>query len=280
MSRLSYFICTDVHYMKTPLILTLTLLLRDLPALQSACRRRDWEFRAGQRHYRWFGRQLGDRPLPAGLKATELWHCTHAIAISGCLYEIGLLRRRGYFQPIWDDGPEGGLDGALGINGGLFWQVYLSEAARWAAFRHNHGFSRHTDYAGTLRLRIAAGSHIAHVRVSREGETTLWIFDGANRTLFRYLADALGRVQSEALALLDPADPEPSRGARELVETIHESAGLERTKLVVGTNCRAESRAPAPPADGGNPGGALSPLRSADDRLPEPGWAGVSLRVQ
>ena len=62
----------------------LTIVLRDLDALQTVCRRRGWEFRAGQQTYRWFGRWLN------GAAPAELGRCTHAIGVPGCLYEIGL----------------------------------------------------------------------------------------------------------------------------------------------------------------------------------------------
>ncbi len=244
--------------MKPPLIITLTVLLRELPVLQAVCRRRGWEFRAGQRVYRWFGRRLDERPLPPGTTPADLGRCAHAIAVPGCLYEVGLVWRRGHYLPVWDDGPEGGLDAALGPGGGVLWQAYGTECARRAAFRRGHRFGRHIDYAGTLRLRVHTEDRVAHVRVSREGETTLWIFNGADQPTFRYLADALGRARSETLALLEPADHEPSLGP--LAEIRHDPAVVERTPVAVGSDRPSELPAPAAQPAGGGTAGALSPV--------------------
>lgn len=259
--------------MTTPLILTLILQLRDLSALQAVCRRRGWEFRAGQRSYRGFGRVLSDRP---GLSAAG--QCAHAIGMPGCLYEIGLLRRRGHYLPVWEDGPHGGLNAAWG-RGGVFWRGYVAEKTRRAAFRRGHAVSGHTDYAGTLRLRIVAEGRVAHVRVGRDGETTLWIFDAADRSTFDYLAEALGRARSETLALLEPAASEPSDGPRNFTETSHDSVVLDQPPFLRGSDCPAEPPSPAPIA-GGSAVGALSALRPRDDRVHRASRPGVSLCVR
>ena len=65
-----------------PNIFALELRLYDLGALNSACRRLHWEFRAGQRTYRWFGRPLPDRSPPRGLAPHEVGRCEHAIAVN------------------------------------------------------------------------------------------------------------------------------------------------------------------------------------------------------
>ncbi len=172
-----------------PHLLHLQLLLRDLDALRTVCRRRGWEFRVGQRRYRWFGRWLDDCPLPTGVEVEELGHCAHAIGVPGCAYEVGLLARRGHYLPVWEPTLE--LGAALGANGGKLWQSYAGEVARRAAHRRGHAFGRHVDSRGTLRLRVAAASS-AHVRVTARGDATLLIFGAADT--FGYLAEALGVV--------------------------------------------------------------------------------------
>ncbi|MBY0522216.1 MAG: hypothetical protein K2R98_02395 [Gemmataceae bacterium] len=172
--------------------------LRDLDAIQTLCRRRGWEFRAHQHRYRWFGHWLGEGSLPPGIAPSDLGHCTHAIAIPGCFHELGLLRRRDRFLPLWDDDPEGGLDVALGPDGGILWQSYIAEKTRRAAYLRGHRLSRLIDRLGNLRLRIVAEpSNVAHLRVTYAGATTLWVLGPAeNDAVFRYLADALGTTRS------------------------------------------------------------------------------------
>lgn len=179
-------------------VLTIAPHVRDLEALQTVCWRRGWEFRAGQRTYRWFGHRVDNRPLPPGLSPLELGRCTHAIAIPGCLYEIGLIDRGTYYLPVWDDEATGGLDCALGPNGGLFWQAYLAEKTRRAAHERGHRFGRHSDALGTLRLRVVdeLTRQVAHVRVRPDGATTLWdLSPFPDQHTFQYLADALGTAQ-------------------------------------------------------------------------------------
>jgi hypothetical protein len=191
-----------------PSVYTLNLVIRNLDAFRAACRRRGWEFRAGQRRYRWFGRWLDDQPLPGGLTPVELGRCAHAVGIPGCLYEVGLIWRGDHFRPVWDDEPAGGLNVALGPGGGVLWQAYVSEAARRAAHVRGHLVSRTSGRSGVLRLRIVdrVTGHAAQLRVLPDGATTLWDF--ADVPTFRYLADALATAPSVVLSLsyCDTAD--------------------------------------------------------------------------
>lgn len=188
-----------------PAIHTLDLALMDLRALRAVCRRHGWEFYAGQRRYRWFGRHLAHQPLPAGIAPEQLGRCDHAIAVPGCLYEIGLLDRGTHYLPLWDDDPDGGLDSALGERGSVLWQAYVSEVVRRAAARRWHIHSQLRDGRGTLRLRVLApAAHaVAHLCVDADAAATLWDLDPTDRNLFRYLADALGRVRSTELLIPD-----------------------------------------------------------------------------
>src|SRR5271168_2598524 len=111
-----------------PTRFALTLRLRDLDAFRAACRCRGWEFREGQRTYRWFGRQLED-DAPS---IASCGRCSHAVAISGRRYEIGLIDYGVHWLPVWDDGPQGGLPAALGVNGSILWQAYVMEMAQQA----------------------------------------------------------------------------------------------------------------------------------------------------
>jgi hypothetical protein len=193
-----------------PHIIPITVQLRDLEALKAVCRRRGWEFRAGQRRYRWFGRRLTDRPLPDSVPSFELGRCAHAIGVRGCLYEIGLVALGTHWLPVWDDDADGGLDLVLGSAGGPLWQTYVAEVTRRAGHRRGHAVSRHKDPRGILRVRVKAGAAgpVAHVRVDADGVTTLWTF-AARWDDFRYLGEALGIIRPEETAL--PCS-EPSNG--------------------------------------------------------------------
>ncbi len=83
------------------------LQIKDLAALEKACKQLGLELVRDQKTYRWFGRSVGDYPLPEGFTAQDLGKCDHAIRIPGDsrAYEIGVVKRKdgkpGY-QLLWD----------------------------------------------------------------------------------------------------------------------------------------------------------------------------------
>lgn len=90
-------------------VTTVDIEVRDLDALADACRACGCELVRDQKRYRWYGRHVGDYPLPEGFTANELGCCDHAIRIAGPdgarAYEVGVVRRRDGkdgFQLIYD----------------------------------------------------------------------------------------------------------------------------------------------------------------------------------
>lgn len=68
----------------------------DLNALETACGRLGLEFVRNQKTFRWWGKHVGDYPIPEGFTENDMGTCDHAIRISGDdrAYEIGVVRRR------------------------------------------------------------------------------------------------------------------------------------------------------------------------------------------
>lgn len=66
--------------------------INDIAALQLACKELGLTFMHGQKTYEWYGRSVGDDPLPPGFTAEMLGHCEHAIKVPGATYEIGVCR--------------------------------------------------------------------------------------------------------------------------------------------------------------------------------------------
>lgn len=138
--------------------------IRDLEALEAAARSLGLELVRGRTAYRWYGRHVGDYPLPAGFTKDDLGRCDHAIRIPGDdrAYEIGVVRRRdgrpGYVL-LWDCWQGGyGLEERVGAGAARLKQAYALEAAKRAAWRAGHrvlGEIRKAD--GTIVLRIAPG---------------------------------------------------------------------------------------------------------------------------
>jgi len=115
--------------------------IKSLEALKVAAARCGLEFREGKQTYNWYGRSVGDYPLPMGFTASELGKCEHAIGIPGCHatgryepYELGVVRRRdggeGYtlLWDFWDGGH--GLEALVGQDACKLRQAYAIEAAK------------------------------------------------------------------------------------------------------------------------------------------------------
>lgn len=101
--------------------------IQDLETLKLACRRLHLEFLENQRTYRWYGKYLGDSPLPEGFSPEDLGKCQHAIRVPGATYEIGVVHRQGKYHLLWDSWHAGGLERMLGPGAGRLKQAYAIE---------------------------------------------------------------------------------------------------------------------------------------------------------
>jgi hypothetical protein len=89
-----------------------------------------FEFMENQTTYKWFGRWVGDTPLPDGMKQEDLGRCTHAIRVPDAVYEIGVLQTGSKYQLLWDYWDGGGLEKQIGKNAGKLKQAYTLERIR------------------------------------------------------------------------------------------------------------------------------------------------------
>jgi hypothetical protein len=89
--------------------------IRDLDALESAVGELGAAFIHGRTTYNWYGRHVGDYPLPAGFTQDQLGKCEHAIRLPGVNYEIGVVKnpvKEGTFTLLFDFyGQSGAHDG-------------------------------------------------------------------------------------------------------------------------------------------------------------------------
>lgn len=92
--------------------------IKDLPALKRAVETMGGTFIEGQRTFRWYGRFLNDwregrsvaeRAAVNRVNPENFGKCEHAIAIPGCGYEIGVIKRADGqgFELIYDEFGEG-----------------------------------------------------------------------------------------------------------------------------------------------------------------------------
>lgn len=121
---------------------------KDLEVLKEICQSLGLEFRQDQKSYRWYGRHVGDFPLPEGFTRQDLGKCDHAIGVSGNpnAYEVGLVRRGDAFIPVWDFWNGGyGLVEKVGEGCDKLVNAYAKAVAR----RHAQQFARANGWTVT-----------------------------------------------------------------------------------------------------------------------------------
>jgi hypothetical protein len=128
-------------------VTTIAVEIRDLAAVKEICAELGLEFHQNQKTYRWYGRHVGDYPLPAGFTKADLGRCDHAIGVKGGSsqsYEIGLVKRGDQHVVLWDFWQGGyGLEACVGKNGQKFVTAYTKAVATKTAkeFARAKGFS-------------------------------------------------------------------------------------------------------------------------------------------
>lgn len=137
---------------------TITTEVSDLAAVQMMCQENGWTFHENQKTYRWYGRFVGDAPLPPGMKVEDLGKCTHAISVPGCGYDIGLVynpKTKGYTlaYDYWGTGQK--LKEAIGENGGKFLQHYGVCKATLIARSKGYFVQRSTLKNGAIKLQVS-----------------------------------------------------------------------------------------------------------------------------
>ena len=63
------------------------LVIQSLADLKEACRQLGFEFIENQKTFKWYGRWVGDTPIPEGINIEDIGKCDHAIKVSGCVVE-------------------------------------------------------------------------------------------------------------------------------------------------------------------------------------------------
>jgi hypothetical protein len=77
----------------------------DLKTLENTAKRMKGELILNAKTYKWYGRNVGDYPLPEGINVADLGKCEHKIKFPGINYEVGVIKSRtqaGAYELLWD----------------------------------------------------------------------------------------------------------------------------------------------------------------------------------
>ena len=86
-------------------VATIKAEIKSLNTLKKACKKLNLEFIENQKTYKWFGKHVGDYPIPEGFTINDMGRCEHAIKVPGAKYEIGVVKdplNPKNYKLIWD----------------------------------------------------------------------------------------------------------------------------------------------------------------------------------
>lgn len=134
--------------------------IKDLDSLKKACIDLGLNFNEDKKTYKWWGKSVGDWPLPQGFTEDDLGKCDHMISVkdadSKC-YQVGVVRRRdgrpGYTL-LWDFFEGGyGLQKAIGDNGNKLKQAYATNVSMKHARKEGFNVTKKVLPDGRVILR-------------------------------------------------------------------------------------------------------------------------------
>lgn len=130
--------------------------INDLESLKQAAHEMGGLFIEGKTTYGWFGRHVGDYPLPEGITKEQLGKCSHAIMLPGCQYEIGVVQMPdGNYTLLYDFwGPGQQLKKQFGDNLKGLVQMYSVYRATNVALKKGYKVKRSVSDNGSIKLQV------------------------------------------------------------------------------------------------------------------------------
>jgi len=130
--------------------------IQSLEDLKLACKRLGFIFQENHQTYQWYGRSVGDSPMPEGFNVDDLGKCDHAIQVPECAYEIGVVKRGAKYLLLWDSWHAGGLEKKIGKDAGILKQSYTIERIKREAKRKKYQVKEiKQDQSMRLVLRLS-----------------------------------------------------------------------------------------------------------------------------
>lgn len=131
--------------------------IRDLSALRKACAELGVEFVEGKKTYNWYGRHVGDYPMPKGMTKEQLGKCDHVIRVKGVEYEVGVVKTGANKWTLAYDfwGPGQGLLQKFGPGCQKLTQSYAVHKATLEAQKKGLLVKRVNQKDGSVKLSIS-----------------------------------------------------------------------------------------------------------------------------
>lgn len=141
------------HVVEAPVRIT------DLTALSLAAAELGGKLVEGVTSYVWYGRWVGDSPMPQGMTKDDLGKCDHVIRFPGIQYEVGVRKQvDGSYSLTYDWWHSGGLKNKLGTEAGPLAQSYAKHKTLREVQRLGGRYVSSTKLEdGTLRLQVQGG---------------------------------------------------------------------------------------------------------------------------
>lgn len=136
----------------------ITLRIKDLRSLLESAGELGLEQRMKET-FNWYGRSVGDYPLPEGYTAEEMGKCLFALGIKGnsSAYEVGVVKSKvhpGEYELLWDFWQGGfGLQEAIGVDGNKLRQKYAEKVTTKQLRKQGLRITRSVTADGKVVLR-------------------------------------------------------------------------------------------------------------------------------
>lgn len=156
-------------------VLQSSIIIKDLECLDAAVRSMGATLVRNVKTYNWYGRSVGDYPIPEGMTKEQLGHCDHVIRLPGVHYEIGVCgnQKDGSFRLQYDF-YSGGLmhDGQklkthFGDGLSRLQTAYTESTVRKQAQSHGYSVTRKVLTNGAISLQLTpTGKGYGYQRVT------------------------------------------------------------------------------------------------------------------
>jgi hypothetical protein len=127
------------------------------------------EFIENKKTYVWYGRHVGDYPLPQGFKPKDLGKCEHVLRFPGARYEVGLVKdplNPDRLVPLYDFYERALKDKIGGEKAPLLKQAMVEATTTLECKRRGHVVERIKLPDGGVRLVVAEKKEVARKSIS------------------------------------------------------------------------------------------------------------------